>query len=240
MTSKQPNVYSRRWFEFFHLGIDDEARISRETAFICRLAPLPEFRKVVDVCCGIGRHARALAGQGYSVLGLDRHAAMIARARQLGGGPNYIVADIRDYRPEPDAYDVAIVMGQSFGYFDVRTNRDVLARLTSGVRRGGGVFLDLWNPEFFAAHQGQHELNTHNGTVRETKRVDGDRLFVHLVYPDGEDEQFEWQLFTPAQVKELSRSLNLGVLVACTNFDMTLSPSPANPRIQFVLERWHV
>jgi ubiquinone/menaquinone biosynthesis C-methylase UbiE len=36
----------------------DEARTIRETEFVCRSAPLPEFRKILDVCCGMGRHAR--------------------------------------------------------------------------------------------------------------------------------------------------------------------------------------
>ncbi len=233
----QANIYSRRWFEFFHVNID-EARTTHEMSFVCRCAPLPQFRRVVDVCCGMGRHARALSARGYSVVGIDRHAGVIVKARELGGGPNYLVADIRDYLPAPDTYDLAIIMGQSFGYFDAATNRDMLARLTSGVRTGGGVFLDLWNPEFFAAHQGQHELKTPNGTVRETKRFDGNRLFVHLLYPDGGQEQFEWQLFTPTQMKELAQSLDLGLLLACTDFDITRSPSPVKPRIQFVLERW--
>lgn len=70
------NVYSRQWFEFFHIGIG-EART--KTAFICRCAPLPDFRKVLDVCCGMGRHARALGSRGYSVTGIDRDRVMLSR-----------------------------------------------------------------------------------------------------------------------------------------------------------------
>ena len=90
----------------------------------------------------MGRHARALAGRCYSVIGVDRDADAIAKARELGGGPNYVVADLCDYRPKPDAFDAAIVMGQSFGHFDAATNRDLIRRLTAGVRNGGRVILD--------------------------------------------------------------------------------------------------
>jgi hypothetical protein len=121
MNLDKPNRYSRDWFEFFHFPID-EARTNRETEFITRCAPLPEFRKAFDVCCGMGRHA-----------------------------PDYAVADICEFEPEPDAFDVAIVMSQSFGYFDAKTNRGVFARLASSVRVGGRIILDLWNPEFFTA-----------------------------------------------------------------------------------------
>ena len=96
----ESNAYSRRWFELFHIGIG-EARTIQEATFVCRCAPLPDFRKLADVCCGMGRHARALSNQGYSVIGIDRDAAAIAKARELAGGPSYVHADIRDYRPEP-------------------------------------------------------------------------------------------------------------------------------------------
>jgi SAM-dependent methyltransferase len=143
----QPNTYSRRWFEFFHIGIG-EARTIQEATFVCRCAPLPDFRKLADVCCGMGRHARALSSRGYSVTGIDRDSDAIAKARELAGGPSYVHADIRDYRPAPGAFDVAIIMGQSFGHFDPTTNRDVLGRLAAGLRAGGRVILDLWNHEF--------------------------------------------------------------------------------------------
>jgi len=230
------NAYSRRWFEFFHIGIG-EARTIQEATVVCRCAPLPDFRKLADVCCGMGRHARALSGRGYSVIGVDRDADAIAEARELGNGPSYVHADIRDYQPEPGTFDVAIVMSQSFGYFDPTTNRDVLGRLAAGLREGGRVILDLWNQEFFAAHQGERELQTTRGVVRERKRLDGDRLCVQLDYPDSAHEEFEWQLFSPAQMIVLAQSVDLALLLSCTDFDITITPSRAKPRIQFVLER---
>jgi SAM-dependent methyltransferase len=236
MMRAEPNAYSRRWFEFFHIGIG-EARTIQETAFVCRCAPLPDFRKLADVCCGMGRHARALSSLGYSVTGIDRDAYAIAKARELAGGPSYVHADVREYRPAPGAFDVAIVMSQSFGYFDPATNRDVLGRLATGLREGGRVILDLWNQEFFAAHQGERELETPSGMVRESKRLNGDRLYVQLDYLDGAHEDFEWQLFTPAKMIALAQSVGLDSLLSCTDFDTTITPSPAKPRIQFVLER---
>jgi SAM-dependent methyltransferase len=236
MMPAEPNAYSRQWFEFFHAGID-QARTTQETEFICQCAPPPEFREILDVCCGMGRHARALATRAYSVVGIDRDADVIAKARELAGGPSYVVADIRDYQAAPETFDAAIVMGQSFGHFNAGTNRDILQRLADGVRKGGRVILDLWNPDFFASHPGTRELKTARGVLQENKRIDGDRLFVQLDYPDGTHEQFEWQLFTSAQMAELARSVGLGLMLSCTDFNTTITPSPAKPRIQFVLER---
>ena len=133
MIRVEPNTYSHLWFKFFHIGIS-ETRTSEEVDFVCACAPLPDFRKVVDVCCGMGRHARVLFSRGYSVTGVDRDIAAIVRARELAGGPSYIHTDVRDYQPDACAYDLTIIMSQSFGYFDASTNRDVLRRLAAGVR----------------------------------------------------------------------------------------------------------
>ncbi|PYJ18790.1 MAG: hypothetical protein DME96_00850 [Verrucomicrobia bacterium] len=60
---------------------------------------------------------------------------------------------------------------------------------------------------------------------------------MHLDYPDGGQEQFEWQLFSPAQMISMAELVGLTRLVACTDFDETTFPSPTNPRVQFLFER---
>ena len=176
--------------------------------------------------------------RGYSVVGIDRDRDAMGRARALPGGPNYVNVDIRDYRPEPGAFDVAIIMSQSFGYFDSTTNREILEQLAAGVREGGRVILALWNSDFFAAHQGERELQSPSGIVHERKHVQGDRLFIHLDYPDGGEDNFEWQLFSPAQLISTGASVGLRQLLACTDFDEATTPSPSNPRIQFLFEHY--
>src|SRR5437588_4895685 len=221
----ETNRYSQHWFEFFHVGIG-EARTIRETEFICRAAPLPEFQKILDVCCGMGRHARYLSNCGYVVAGIDRDANAIATAREFGAGPNYIVGDVRNYEPTSRTFDAAIVMGQSFGHFDEATNCNILRRLADSIRKRGRIILDLWNPEFFAAHQGERVLKTPRGVVRENKHVDCGRLFVRLDYPGGTQEKFEWQLFTPGQMRQFAEVVGLALSVSCSGFDITNLPSP--------------
>ncbi len=230
------NSYSSNWFEAFHVPISPD-RTEKEIAFICQVAPLPGFRKVMDVCCGMGRHARALAQRGYEVTGIERDAGALAKARKSGGGPAYIQADIRDYCPESCACDLVISMSQSFGYFDAAANRQLLQRFADGLRPGGRIILDLWNPEFFAVHQGQRELQTPAGLAQETKRVENGRLFARLDYPGGGHDDFEWQLFTASEMRSLAELVGLHLTIACTDFDAATNPSIENPRIQFVVQK---
>lgn len=236
MTLRPTNSYSGRWFDAFHTNIPEE-RTAREVAFICNCAPLPDFENVLDVCCGMGRHSRAMAARGYRVTGVERDGGALTRAREMGGGPSYVQADLRDYQPEDSAYDLAIVMSQSFGYFDAATNRCVLQRLGGAVREGGRIILDLWNPEFFAEHSGQREFETPAGVVHETKRLVGDRLFVRLDYAGGSIDTFEWQLFDHAAMAAIAGSVGLTVMTACTGFDVGATPHVDNPRLHYVLER---
>lgn len=231
-----PNSYSEQWFNSFHLPIT-EAKTRAEIDFVCSFMPLPDFRRIVDVCCGMGRHARLLAARGYSVTAVDRDASILARAGQLGGGPRYLRADLRGYQPHLGEFDAGIVMGQSFGHFEAATNQAILGRLADGLRLNGRLILDLWEPQFFQEHQGQRDFEVSTGIVRETKRVEHGRLFVHLAYPGGE-EDFEWQLFTRAEMDTLAESVGLKVLAACTDYDQSTQPCDSKPRVQYVLARW--
>ena len=231
-----PNSYSPAWFDFFHVGIL-ETRTETESSFIRRCCPLPEFARVLDLCCGMGRHARALAAASYTVTGVERDAHAVAVARKQGGGPEYVQADVRDFRPAPGAFDAAVVMSQSFGYFDPDTNRALLAQLGKGLRPGGRLVLDLWTPDFFQPRQGRRAFQLPAGTVQETTRLEGGRLFSRLDYPDGGCDEFDFQVFSVAELEEFIRPLGLRLLVACTGFDAAVPPSDAQPRMQCLCER---
>lgn len=73
------NEYSADWFRIFLSRIPAE-QTAREVEFLRRQLPLPSHGRVLDLCCGAGRHALPLARAGYCVLGVDRDEAAIARA----------------------------------------------------------------------------------------------------------------------------------------------------------------
>ena len=230
------NTYSPEWFAFFHVGISP-GRTEQEAAFITRSCPLPAYSRVLDICCGMGRHARALAAVGYQVTGIERDAHALALAREQAGGPVYIEADVRDYQPGAAAFDGVVIMSQSFGYFDPATNAGLLEKLANALRPGGRLILDLWNSSFFLTRQGQRTFDLPAGTVRETTRVEQDRLFSRLDYPGGGHDAFEFQTFSVDEMTRFAAPHGLTPVTACTNFDASCPPSTENPRIQFVLAR---
>ena len=230
------NGYSPAWFQFFHVGIPT-SRTEQETAFIVQCCPLPAYRCILDLCCGMGRHSRALAARGYRVTGIERDTHAIAAAREQAGGPTYVQADVRDYQPDTAVFDAVVIMSQSFGYFDPATNANLLGKLARTLRPNGRLLLDLWNPAFFLPRQGQRTFELPAGSVRETVRLDPGRLFSRLDYPGGGHDAFEFQTFSSEEMTHFAEPLGLALVTACTNFDAESPPSESNPRIQFVLAR---
>ena len=97
--SETPNRYTPTWFDLFLPTLSAE-QTAREVAFLARQLPLPTYQHVLDLCCGWGRHAIALADAGYDVTGLDRDPVAIALAQKhaqsqgLGAQPTFVVEDM--------------------------------------------------------------------------------------------------------------------------------------------------
>lgn len=174
---------------------------------------------------------------GYEITGVERDAKAVEMARRMGGGPSYVCADVRELLLGAGEYDAIIVMSQSFGYFDEASNIGMLSSFRSALRLGGKILLDLWNPDFFQRHEGKRTITLPHATVIETKRICANRLLVHLEYPDGSADGFDWQLFTPDQMAALAKSAGLEVVGCCVNFDNAALPHGDNPKMQIVLRR---
>ena len=95
--------------------------------------------KVLDLCCGPGRHAVEFARQGLEVTGVDRSRFLLDRARErasdAGATVEWVLDDMRRFC-RPGAFDLACSIFTSFGYFedeqdDLRVLRNVHESLTA-------------------------------------------------------------------------------------------------------------
>jgi ubiquinone/menaquinone biosynthesis C-methylase UbiE len=114
----------------------------------------PSGKAVLDLCCGPGRCAVALAKQGLTVTGVDRTKFLLTKARESarkeGVRVEWVEADMRKFARK-NSYDLVLSMFTSFGYFE---NRDedsrVLKNIFTSLRRGGQVLIELLGKEIFA------------------------------------------------------------------------------------------
>lgn len=96
-----------------------------------KLVPsLPSRAIVLDIPCGLGRHAREWARRGHTVTAVDRTRLYVDEARNRAAADQlqveWVVEDMRTFR-RPQAFDLISCLS-SFGYFD--DERDDLAFLT--------------------------------------------------------------------------------------------------------------
>lgn len=232
------NTYSQRWFDLFAEGIEP-AQTHREVNWIASVAPPATHPRVLDVCCGLGRHAGAMAERGYEVVGLDRDEAAVQKARQRWPTAAFIVGDMRDVSAGVSGkFDVVTLLWQSFGYFDDQTNASILRDLRSVTRDGGLLLLDVYHAGFFRAHIGVREFQAAGGMrVRESKSVHGQRLSVVLTYENGEADVFDWQIFTPDELAEFAAGCGWKEITRCTGFEAARLPDESTPRMQMVFRR---
>jgi SAM-dependent methyltransferase len=229
------NVYSPTWFELFLQPITP-AQTEHELAFIAHWLPQPTYTTVLDVCCGMGRHAHGLSQRGYRVTGVDVNTLALGYARNQRDNVVYLERDMRELDSLPNSFDAVICLWQSFGYFDDVTNTDILRQIHRKLNPQGRLILDLYHRDFFAQHQEPRVFERGARAVNETKRMTGNRLSVRLDYGDWYDE-FDWQLYTPDELCELAKRLGFESLVVCTEFDGTQAATAEQPRMQVVLEK---
>jgi SAM-dependent methyltransferase len=100
--------------------------------------------KVLDLCCGFGRIALELARRGFSVTGIDitepylQTGADDAAYEDLA--VEFVLQDVRFFK-RPEAFDLAVNLYISFGYFDDPADDLLLAKNAYESLKEGGSFI---------------------------------------------------------------------------------------------------
>jgi SAM-dependent methyltransferase len=231
------NDYSLAWFELFLESIQP-VQTEAKIAFIIRHLPNPPYFRVLDLCCGPGRHAQYLADKNYKVVGVDINESALEKAKKIShGNVVYRKLDMRELSQLSESYDAVVNLWQSFGYFDDSTNAAILREINNALNPNGRLILDIYHREFFEQHQGERQLERNGIKVTETKFMQCNRLIVELDYADHGADRFEWQLFTPDEITRLGTQYGFVPLVTCTGFDEKQPASSDSPRMQLVFQK---
>jgi len=124
---------------------------------------------ILDLPCGVGRHAIALARRGFRVTGVDRTAAFLDLARQRtpeGVRVEWRRGDIREF-DGGGVYDAVLNLFTSIGYFeDQDENVRALAHLRRALKPGGPLLVDVLGKETLSrVYRQKHWDELPDGTV---------------------------------------------------------------------------
>jgi SAM-dependent methyltransferase len=107
--------------------------------------------RVLDLCCGYGRHTVPLAAKGYEVVGLDLSLDMLkaalGRAQANALAIKFVHGDMRDLNFR-DVFDGVFCFDSSFGFFTEPENLMVLRGVHDALKRGGRFILDVANRDY--------------------------------------------------------------------------------------------
>lgn len=102
----------------YDAAIDWEPRLARELPFLLKLMEKKKEGRILDLACGSGRHAVALAKKGFLVTGLDNSTEMIRTAAKNSKMANVtvqlLVADMVDVEKVVEGpFDLILCLGNS-------------------------------------------------------------------------------------------------------------------------------
>ena len=145
------------FWELFEPILFNQQRLSstsEEVDKIVKLLQIKEQARILDLCCGKGRHSLEFSRRAYDVIGVDRTAAYIEKARleaeKLNLKATFIHGDMREFRV-PNSFDVIINMFGSFGYFEnPDDDRKVVTNMCQSLRAGGQFLIETAGKEIVA------------------------------------------------------------------------------------------
>ncbi len=151
---------ARPWWQTFfgpdYLAQYEHApeRTAAEVDGVERILHLREGGRILDLACGAGRHAIELARRGFAVTGYDLSEDLLRQARADAARAKvrvtFVCGDMRELRFR-GAFDAAINMFSSFGYFDaVAEDRKVLAGVARALKPRGKFLMERFNRESLA------------------------------------------------------------------------------------------
>ena len=191
--------------------------------------------RVVDIGCGTGKHAFALARRGYEVTGIDRspfmlaHAGTALSAEQNKGHkvPRFVAADARQFQLG-ERFTVALMMFTVLGYqHDDADLSSALSSVRAHLEPQGFFLFDVWNGLAVHAQGPERRTSTANdGASRvirtSSTRVEPDKRLCHVHFEisrtEGDQGAKSWsedhtlRYFVPSELQSMLKAQHFELL----------------------------
>lgn len=136
---------------------------------------LPQGARVLDLCCGMGRHSLAMSEAGYEVTGVDLSEVLLREARAQAGADavTWLRSDMREL-PLMGGFDAVVNLFTSFGYFEEDEEQiKVLKEICRMLKPGGRFIIDFLNPAYVIRNLVPHSVREDGeNLIDESRRIE--------------------------------------------------------------------
>ena len=136
--------------------VDDLAITSQEIDLFLNILKLSPEDKILDLCCGQGRHSLELGRRNFkNVEGLDRSHYLIQKAKAQEKKEDVNIrfkeGDARKIPYGSDCFDTVMILGNSFGYFEtIQDDLRVLKEVFKILKPWGKLLIQITDGEYLS------------------------------------------------------------------------------------------
>ncbi len=200
--------------------VDDPEATRREVSLFVDILKLSQEDRILDLCCGQGRHSLELFRRGFKHIdGLDRSHYLIQKgkrsAQKEGAAVRFREGDARKLPYPADSFDVVLILGNSFGYFEtVKDDLTVLTEVFRVLRPWGRLLVDVTDGKYvkesFQPRSWEWMDKNHFVCRERSLSMDGQRLITREVITHVDegvlaDQFYSERLYTQETLTKLMR-----------------------------------
>lgn len=147
MSNINDTYFDGYYKEIWRTIIPDELTV-KEVDFMLPYFNLQQGNKVLDLMCGYGRHAIALAKKGMAVTAVDNlpdyinEISEVAEREQLA--LKAVKTDVLRYKGSEE-FDLVICMGNSLNFFNAEDLSKLLGIVGAHLKKGGQLLINTWS-----------------------------------------------------------------------------------------------
>lgn len=172
--------------------------------------------KVLDLCCGPGRHTVEFAQRGFSAVGVDLTEEYLEEARRRAAAVSVEVelvrSDMRDFAV-PESFDLAVNLFTSFGFFEnEEDDLRVLRNIYRSLKAGGRLVIELTGKEILARIFRERDWHREGEVIllEERKVIDGwSRMMVTwTILENGKSSEYQFtiRLYSARELEDALKS----------------------------------
>lgn len=216
VTNWYENWFGNEYLTVYAHRDEDEAR--QLVQLILTYINLDKNAKIIDLCCGQGRHAFLFAQEGFEVYGFDLSRTLLQVAKYKTDQSNntfFIQADMR-YLPAMHSFDLLLNLFTSFGYFETDIeNKTVFQQFHQALKTGGYFVFDYFHTPYILANLERYKSEQIGDlTVEQERFIEGSRVqkIIRLNRQGKQSTFYESvKMYKPDQIIKMMEETSLSV-----------------------------